>query len=74
MLTRRTWTALILFGSAEQLARAVENQFFDTVVHDNMTPDPRPISWVVAASVAASTLPAIFLALTMIPGPLSCGT
>lgn len=61
MLTRRIWTALILLGFAGQLAWAVENQFFNTFVYDKITPDPRPISWMVAASAVASTLTAIFM-------------
>ena len=61
MLTKRTWTALILLGFAGQLAWAVENQYFNTFVYDNITPDPRPISWMVAASAVASTLTAIFM-------------
>jgi MFS family permease len=61
MLTKRTWTALILLGFAGQLAWAVENQFFNTFVYDKITPDPRPISWMVAASAVASTLTAIFM-------------
>jgi len=36
MLTRRTWTALILLGFAGQLAWAVENQYFDTFVYDKV--------------------------------------
>ena len=61
MLTKRTWTALILLGFAGQLAWAVENQYFNTFVYDQITPDPRPISWMVAASAVVSTLTAIFM-------------
>jgi hypothetical protein len=49
MLNKRTWTALILLGFAGQLAWAVENQYFNTFMYDKITPDPRPISWMVAA-------------------------
>jgi len=61
MLTKRTWVALILLGFAGQLAWAVENQYFNTFVYDHITPDPRPISWMVAASAVVSTLTAIFM-------------
>lgn len=61
MLTRRTWTALVLLGFAGQLAWAVENQFFNTFVYDKITPDPRPISWMVAASALVATLTAILM-------------
>ncbi|HOU24285.1 MAG TPA: MFS transporter [Anaerolineae bacterium] len=61
MLTRRTWTALILLGFAGQLAWGVENQFFNTFVYDRITPDPRPISWMVAASAITATLTSILM-------------
>ena len=43
-LTSKTWIALILLGFAGQLAWGVENQYFNTFMYDNITPDPRPIS------------------------------
>jgi MFS family permease len=61
MMTKRTWIALILLGFAGQLAWAVENQYFNTFVYDKITPDPRPISWMVAASAVVATLTAILM-------------
>jgi MFS family permease len=60
-LSRRIWTGLILLGFAGQLAWGVENQFFNTFVYDNILPDPRPISWMVAASAATATLTTILM-------------
>ena len=61
MLTRRNWIALVMLGFAGQLAWGVENQFFNTFVYDRITPDPRPISWMVAASAITATLTSILM-------------
>jgi hypothetical protein len=49
-LSKKIWTAIILLGFAGQLAWGVENQFFNSFMYNNITPDPRLISWMVAAS------------------------
>lgn len=61
LLNRRVWIALILLGFSGQLAWGVENQFFNTFMYDNITPDPRPISWMVAASAITATLTSILM-------------
>lgn len=61
MITRRLWIAVVLLGFAGQLAWAVENQFFNTFIYDQITPDPRPISWMVAASAVTATLTSILM-------------
>ena len=48
-------------GFAGQLAWGVENQYFNTFIYDNITPDPRPISWMVAASAFTATLTTILM-------------
>ena len=60
-LPKSTWLALILLGFAGQLAWSVENQYFNTFVYDNITPDPRPISWMVAASAITATATTILI-------------
>lgn len=60
-LPKRTWFSLILLGFAGQLAWGVENQYFNTFMYDNITPDPRPISWMVAASAITATITTIFM-------------
>jgi MFS family permease len=60
-LNRKVWFAIILLGFSGQLAWGVENQFFNTFMYDKITPDPRPISWMVAASAVAATLTTIFM-------------
>jgi MFS family permease len=60
-LSRKTWIAIILLGFSGQLAWGVENQFFNTFMYDKITPDPRPISWMVAASAVAATLTTILM-------------
>lgn len=61
MLTKRTWTAIIILGFLGSIAWGVENQFFNTFIYNNITPDPRPISWMVAASAITATLASIFI-------------
>jgi MFS family permease len=61
ILTKKIWIAIILLGFAGQLAWGVENQFFNTFMYNNITPDPRPISWMVAASAVAATLTTILI-------------
>jgi MFS family permease len=60
-LPARIWIAIILLGFSGQLAWGVENQFFNTFMYDKITPDPRPISWMVAASAVAATLTTILM-------------
>ena len=60
-LTRRVWLAVILLGFSGQLAWGVENQYFNTFIYDNIIPDPRPISWMVAASAIAATLTSLLM-------------
>ena len=60
-LPTRIWIAIILLGFSGQLAWGVENQFFNTFMYDKITPDPRPISWMVAASAVAATLTTILM-------------
>lgn len=50
--------ALALTG---QIAWAVENSWFNTFVYDTITPDPRPVAWMVAASAITATLTTLFM-------------
>jgi len=61
IMNHRTWTAIILLAFAGQLAWGVENQFFNTFMYNNITPDPRPISWMVAASAITATATTILM-------------
>ncbi|MBI4732301.1 MAG: MFS transporter [Chloroflexi bacterium] len=60
-LTKKIWFAIILLAFSGQLAWGVENQFFNTFMYNNITPDPRPISWMVAASAITATLTTILM-------------
>jgi MFS family permease len=60
-LSKRIWIAIILLAFSGQLAWGVENQFFNTFMYNNITPDPRPVSWMVAASAVAATLTTILM-------------
>jgi MFS family permease len=48
-------------GFLGSLAWGVENQYFNTFIYNEITPDPRPISWMVAASAITATLASIFI-------------
>jgi MFS family permease len=61
MLSKRTWVAIIILGFLGSLAWGVENQFFNTFIYNTITPDPRPVSWMVAASAITATLASIFM-------------
>jgi MFS family permease len=60
-LSPKTWTAIILLAFSGQLAWGVENQYYNTFMYNKITPDPRPISWMVAASAVAATLTTILM-------------
>ena len=61
MLNKRTWFSITLLGFLGSLAWGVENQYFNTFLYNNVTPDPRPISWMVAASALTATFASIFM-------------
>lgn len=61
------WAAVVLLAFSGQLAWAVENQFFNTFLYERITPDPRPISWMV------STTAVVALLTTILMGTLSDG-
>ncbi len=52
---------MIALAVTGQIAWAVENTWFNTFVFDTITPDPRPVSWMVAASAIVATLTTILM-------------
>jgi MFS family permease len=60
-LSKKIWIAIVLLAFSGQLAWGVENQFFNTFMYNNITPDPRPISWMVAASAITATVTTILM-------------
>jgi MFS family permease len=60
-LSKRIWLVLILLGFSGQLAWGVENQFFNTFLYNRILPDPRPVSWMVAASAVTAALTTILM-------------
>jgi Na+/melibiose symporter-like transporter len=44
-----------------QIAWAVENSWFNTFVFDMLTPDTRPVAWMVAASAIMATLTTLLM-------------
>jgi len=64
-LSTRTWLVMLALSLVGQIAWAVENSWFNTFVYDTITPDPRPVAWMVAGSAVTATLT------TLIMGTLS---
>ena len=60
-ISKRTWAVMIALAVTGQIAWAVENTWFNTFVFDTITPDPRPVSWMVAASAIVATLTTILM-------------
>ena len=55
-ITNRTWAVMLALALVGQIAWAVENSCLTTFVYDMITPDPRPVAWMVAASANTATL------------------
>jgi MFS family permease len=64
-LSSRTWLVMLALSLVGQIAWAVENSWFNTFVYDTITPDPRPVAWMVAGSAITATLT------TLVMGTLS---
>ncbi len=62
---RQNVAIILILGIAGQIAWAVENSWFNTFVFDELTPDPRPVAWMVAVSAVVATIT------TLIMGTLS---
>jgi MFS family permease len=57
----RTWIVMAALALTGQIAWAVENSWFNAFVFDTITPDPRPIAWMVAASAITATLTTLLM-------------
>ncbi len=55
-LSVRTWFVIGLLSLSGQIAWGVENAWFNTFVFDTLTPNPRPIAWMVAVSAITATI------------------
>lgn len=56
-----TWIIIVALAVTGQIAWAVENSWFNTFVFDTITPDPRPVAWMVAASAITATLTTLLM-------------
>jgi len=57
----RTWFVIALLSLSGQVAWGVENAWFNTFVFDTLTPDPRPIAWMVGVSAAVATITTLLM-------------
>ncbi len=55
------WIAILFLAFSGQIAWAVENTWFNSFVNDAISPDPRIISLIVAASAITATLTTFFM-------------
>lgn len=60
-LSARTWFVLFTLALTGQIAWAVENSWFNTFVFDLLTPDPRPVAWMTAASAVTATVTTLLM-------------
>src|SRR5512139_1224527 len=60
-ISSRAWFVMVALAITGQIAWAVENSWFNTFVYDTITPDPRPVAWMVAASAITATLTTILM-------------
>lgn len=60
-ISARTWLVMTALALTGQIAWAVENSWFNTFVYDTITPDPRPVAWMVAASAITATLTTLLM-------------
>lgn len=57
----KNWLIVIMLGMAGQIAWNVENSWFNTFVFDTITPDPKPIAWMVAISALTATVTTLII-------------
>ena len=60
-ISPRAWIIMAALAITGQIAWAVENSWFNTFVFDTITPDPRPVAWMVAASAITATLTTLLM-------------
>src|SRR5512135_233878 len=60
-ISSRAWFVMAALAITGQIAWAVENSWFNTFVFDTITPDPRPVAWMVAASAITATLTTLLM-------------
>lgn len=60
-ISKQTWIIMAALAITGQIAWAVENSWFNTFVFDTITPDPRPVAWMVAFSAITATLTTLLM-------------
>jgi MFS family permease len=60
-ISTRAWFVMTALALTGQIAWAVENTWFNTFVYDTITPDPRPVAWMVAGSAITATLTTLLM-------------
>lgn len=60
-ISKRIWSALIIFGLFGQLAWVVENMYFNVFLYNTISDDPKYIADMVAASAVTATLTTLLM-------------
>ncbi len=60
-ISKRVWSALIIFGLFGQLAWVVENMYFNVFLYNTISDDPKYIADMVAASAVTATLTTLLM-------------
>lgn len=60
-ISKRVWSALIIFGLFGQLAWVVENMYFNVFLYNTISDDPKYIADMVAASAVTATLATLLM-------------
>ncbi len=57
----RNWILIVVLGLAGQVAWNLENQWFNVYVYNEITTDPRPVSWMVGVSAVVAALTTLWM-------------
>lgn len=60
-ISKRVWSALIIFGLFGQLAWVVENMYFNVFLYNTISDDPKYIADMVASSAVTATLTTLLM-------------
>ena len=60
-LTKKFWTALVIFSLIGQVAWVVENMYFNVFIYNIFNASPSDISLMVSASAVSATVTTIFI-------------
>lgn len=51
-----TWIAMVFIVFVATMCTSMENNWYNTYVYDNVTPNPQPVAWMVSVSAVTAAL------------------